>query len=155
MKALGFVILLFALATGAAAPAAAQQAEHGTAEEAQDLVARAIDLAERLGTDVALAAFNARDPRFVDRDLYIFVVGTDGIVAAQAADPTRVGLDARQLVDAAGNPFGAWIVERATPEGVWIDYLRNDPLTGVDEPKLSWVVRHGDYIYGCGIYKAS
>lgn len=152
MKILGILVLVLGLGAGLAAPAAAQQAERGTPEEAQALVARAIDLAERLGTEVALAAFNARDPRFVDRDLYIFVIGADGIVAAQAADPSRVGLDARTLEDAAGNPYGAWLVERATPEGVWIDYLRNDPLTGQDEPKSSWVVRHGDYIYGCGVY---
>ena len=153
MKALGMMALVLVTAIGLAVPAAAQQAERGTAEEAQALVARAIDLIERLGPEVGLAALNAQDPRFVDRDLYIFVIGTDGTVIAQTADPSRVGLDASELVDAAGNPYGAWLVERATPEGVWIDYVRNDPLTGQDEPKSSWVVRHGDYIFGCGIYK--
>lgn len=153
MKALGMMALVLVATIGLALPAAAQQGERGTAEEAQALVARAIDLIERLGPEVGLATLNAQDPRFIDRDLYIFVIGADGIVVAQNADPDRVGLDVRELVDAAGNPYGAWLVERATPEGVWIDYLRNDPLTGHDESKSSWVVRHGDFIVGCGIYK--
>jgi cytochrome c len=154
MKMFGILVLVLGLGAVMATPAAAQQAERGTPEEAQALVASAIDLVEQLGIEVALASFNARDPRFVDRDLYIFVIGADGIVAAQAADPERVGMDARTLVDAEGNNYGTWLVEQATPEGVWIDYLRNDPLTGEDEPKSSWVVRHGDYIFGCGVYLA-
>lgn len=152
MKILRLLVLALGLGTSLATTAAAQEVERGTPEEAQALVARAIDLADRLGIEVALAAFNARDPRFVDRDLYIFVIGTDGIVAAQAADPGRVGMDARTLVDSEGNTYGAWLVDRATPEGVWVDYVRNDPLTGEDEPKSSWVVRHGDHIFGCGVY---
>jgi len=153
MKALSNAALVLVCILGVVMPAAAQQAERGTAEEAQALVARAIDLNERLGTEVALAALNAQDPRFVDRDLYVFVIGADGLIAAHGADPSRVGLDARELVDAEGNPYGAWLVERATPEGVWVDYLRNDPLTGKDEAKSSWLVRHNGYIFGCGIYK--
>ncbi len=153
MKALGILIVVLALAAGAALPAAAQQSARGTAEEAQALVARAIDLSERLGPDVAMAALNAQDPRFVDRDLYVFVLSEDGIVVAQSADPSRVGLDARTLIDAAGNPIGTWIIEQASPEGVWVDYMRNDPATGQNEAKSSWVVRHGGYIYGCSIYE--
>ena len=152
MKIPGIAALFLALALGMAPPAAAQEAERGTAEEAQAMVARAISLADRLGTEVALAALNAQDPRFVDRDLYVFVIGGGGLIAAHSADPARVGLDARELVDAAGNPYGAWLVERATPEGVWVDYLRKDPLSEQDEPKSSWVVRHDGYIFGCGIY---
>jgi cytochrome c len=154
MKALGVVVVILALAVGLAPPAAAQQAGRGTAEEAQALVARAIDLSERLSIDVSLAALNAQDPRFIDRDLYVFVLDADGIVVAQSADPSRVGLDARELIDAEGNPIGTWLIERATPEGVWIDYLRQDPASGKNEAKSSWVVRQGDYIYGCSIYKA-
>ena len=43
-------------------------------------------------------------------------------------------------------------IDKATTSGVWLHYVVKDPLTGKDEPKSSWVVRHRSYIFGCGVY---
>jgi cytochrome c len=151
MTMLKFALMpLLALVLFLPVPAMAQ--ERGTPDEAQAMVADAIAYTQEVGAQKAFAEMNAGDPRFRDRDLYIFVVAADGAVVAHAADSGRVGLDARTLRDAADTAYGIMIVDHATPEGVWVEYLREDPTTGDVTPKASWVVRHGDYIFGCGVY---
>ena len=70
-----------------AAPAAAGD-NRGSAEEAQDMVARAIAYYDEMGAEAAVARFNADPaPEFLDRDLYIFVVGPEGTVVAHGSTP--------------------------------------------------------------------
>jgi signal transduction histidine kinase len=57
------------------------------------------------------------------------------------------------VTDADGLSIGKIFVEKATPEGTWVDYRWVDPSTEEPAAKSSWVVRLGDYIFGCGIYK--
>ena len=57
-----------------------------------------------------------------------------------------------QAIAEDGFAYGQAILDVATPEGVWLDYKRKDPLTGEIEPKTSWLRRHDGYIFGCGIY---
>ena len=123
----------------------------GTALEAQAMAARAIAAYEMEG-DAAFVAMTAPRKDFVDRDLYVFVVGPDDIVVAQGVDASRVGTDVTTLVDASGFAYGQAIVETATPEGAWLSYKREDPLTGVVEEKMSWLRLHDGYVFGCGIY---
>lgn len=123
----------------------------GTALEAQAMVARAIAAYEMDG-DAAFVAMTAPRKDFVDRDLYMFVVGPDNIIVAQGVDASRVGADVTILVDASGFAYGQAIVDTATPEGAWLSYKREDPLTGVIEEKLSWLRLHDGYVFGCGIY---
>jgi cytochrome c len=145
-------LLLLALAIR---PVIADEAvARGTAEEAQAMVADAIAYYDEVGAEAAFETFNtSAKPRFYDRDLYVFVIAEGGMIVAQAADPGRVGIDALTQLDAAGEPYGRWLVERPTPEGVWIDYVRLNPVTGEIEPKSSWVVRHDGYLFGTGIYR--
>lgn len=132
----------------------AQADERGTAEQAQAMVADAIAFYDEVGAEAAFETFNVEPrPRFYHGDLYVFVIRDDGMIVAQAADPGRVGLDALVQLDAAGEPYGRWLVERPTPEGTWIDYVRLNPATQEIEPKSSWVVRHDGYLFGCGIYR--
>lgn len=147
--------LVAALAmTGALAACASDdpwQPPRGTALEAQAMVARAIAAYEMDG-DAAFVAMTPPRQDFVDRDLYMFVVGPDNIVVAQGADAARVGTDVTTLVDADGFAYGQAIVDTATPEGAWLAYKREDPLTGAIEEKLSWLRLHDGYVFGCGIY---
>jgi hypothetical protein len=110
------LFLFFAMATNGASA----EESRGTAQEAQALVAGAIEFFDDVGADAAFAEMNSGASQFRDRDLYIFVVATDGTVVAQVADPGRVGMDARTLRDAADTAYGAMIVDHATPEGVWV-----------------------------------
>lgn len=146
-----FLRLLFLIGLFAAAPALADETR-GTAEEAQAMVAKAIADYDAHG-EAVFAAINGRDKAYVDRDLYVFIADPNHIIVAHGVDPTRIGEDLSAIVDSAGAAFGKTMVESATPEGVWVDYLWRDPLTGEELAKSSWVVRHDGYLFGCGIYK--
>jgi hypothetical protein len=67
----------------------------GTAGEAKDMVDRAIAAYDAGGME-AFADMTAPSTSFVDRDLYIFVIGPDHRIVAHAADAARVGVDAQQ-----------------------------------------------------------
>ena len=112
----------------------------------------------------AIAAYDAKGPaafadmmppneEFLDRDLYMFVIGSDNRTVVHGRDPGRVGTNVAGLVDATGKPFGKEIIEKADEKGMWVDYVVRDPLTEQELPKSSWLVRHDGYIFGCGIYK--
>ena len=124
----------------------------GTAEEAKAMVAKAIAVFKEQGTE-AFSAMNRSDGGFVDRDLYIFVIGPDNKVVAHAADPSRVGRDLLTTTDPDGKLIGPDIIEAATAEGGWVDYKWQNYLTGKVEPKSTWVVKADGYIFGCGIHK--
>ncbi|MDZ4736764.1 MAG: cache domain-containing protein [Rhodospirillaceae bacterium] len=145
-RTLAAAILLGCLAIPAVA------AERGTAEEAQALVARAIALYQAEG-EAAFAAMTVPSTEFVDRDLYIFVIGPDNRVVAHGFSLERIGLDVTTMIDDAANPYGVALIEDATAEGAWVDYRREDPLTGLVEEKSSWVVGYDGYVFGSGIYR--
>jgi hypothetical protein len=137
----------------AMSPLDAQDDGRGTAKDAQTMVERAIIVFDDEGAANAFAEFNAGPPPFRNRDLYIFVIDGDGLLVANAQHPDLVGQNLMDMKDANDVPLIRRMVEQATENGVWVDYLFEDPLTGQSAPKSSWVVRHGGYVFGCGIYK--
>ena len=146
---LRLLLVVVAVATfGTAAPALAA----GTADEAKEMVAKAIALYRDVGAE-AFHAINKPDGGFRDRDLYVFVFGPDNRLVAHGADVSLLGQDAMALKDVDGRPFGRAMVETATAEGTWVDYKWRNPETGKTEAKSSWVVKADGHIFGCGIYK--
>jgi len=131
-------------------------ASHGTAAEAKQLVAKAIDLVAKKGTSAFEVISNGSEG-FRDRDLYVVVseVGNDGKVVAHGGaqlGKELVGQLIRNIKSPDGDPIGKWIQEKATEEGTWIDYSFLDPATNQVEHKFLWIVRSGKFIFGCGIY---
>ena len=143
--------LLAVLLIGLSAQVSAEAAR-GTADEAKAMVARAIAAYDAEGS-AALAEMNAPSTAFRDRDLYVFVYGPDRRIAAHGADAAHVGHDVAEYADVDGKRFAVEIMERATADGVWVDYKWKDPLSGEERPKSTWVVLHDGYVFGCGIYK--
>jgi len=127
------------------------RADGGTTTEAQGMVAKAIALYREKGP-VAFETMNRGEQGFLDRDLYIFVIGPDNRTVVHAADNSHIGADLSTQTDAEGQPFGKAIVERASADGAWVDYKWPNPATGAVESKSSWVVRYDGYIFGCGVY---
>jgi cytochrome c len=130
---------------------AAVVVDRGTEAQAKALVARAIAAYDARGQS-AFSEMTAPSTAFTDRDLYIFVIGPDHKTVAHGFDADRVGQDVLTLRDATGKDIGKEFVDRATPTGVWVQYVMKDPLTGKEEPKRSWLVLHRDFIFGCGVY---
>jgi len=133
-----------------AGPGAAD--DRGTEAEAKALVAKAIAAYDARGMSV-FAEMTAPATAFRQRDLYLFVIGPDHRTVAHGADASQVGRDVLALKDAAGKLFGRELFDRASRSGTWVDYVFQDPATGKDQPKSSWVVRHDGYVFGCGVYR--
>lgn len=130
-----------------AAPAAAQ--ERGTIAEAQAMAEAAAAFLIANGPEVAYPAFNDA-PEWHDRDLYVFVIGPDGFNRAHGANHALIGTDITGLVDRNGVFFVQDFLKVETVG--WVDYVYTDPLTGLDEPKSSYIIRVGDVIVGVGAY---
>jgi len=144
-------LLAILMVAGLAVPAAGQDGERGTAEEAQAMVARAIELYDEAGLGETFRRITLTG-EFRDRDLYVFVLDTAGTVAALAGIPEAVGSNALGAVDPNGAFYVQDIVNRATAGGVWVDYIFIDPYTNQPAPKSTWAVLHDNFIFACGIY---
>lgn len=143
----GYFCALFLFMTGTVFA----QESRGTADEAKAMVAKAIAAFDKDGT-AAFAAMTAPSETFRDRDLYVFVFDKEKLVA-HGFDAALIGGDAAALADVNGKKFGVEFIEKATPEGAWVDYVWRDPISGKEVAKSSWVVAHKDYVFGTGIYK--
>ena len=146
--ALAFLVLVLAQL-----PAWAQlESGRGTPREAQAMVARAIALYDAQG----LAAFRqitlVPRPGFRAGDLYVVVIDRLGFIAANSLDPRTVGFNALNARDREGTYYVREMMRRATAGGVWVDYIVRDPVLGHPPPKSTWVVRHDNFLFACGIY---
>jgi cytochrome c len=131
-------------------------AERGIAEEAKEMVAKAVALFNEKG-EAAFDDINGGE-KFRHKDLYVFVhsFGPDATVVAYggpAVSPPPLGRKSVDIKDADGKPIGQMFQELATGEGTWVDYRWMNPTTKTPEQKSSWLMRAGGYIFGCGIYK--
>jgi hypothetical protein len=129
----------------------ATSAEFGIAEEAKAMLGRAIDelKADKLA---AIAEFNRNDPRFRDRDLFVFCFNKDdGRITAHEA---FVGRDIRTLHDSAGHAFGEDMYRNAK-EGQISEIAFQAPMPGSTEKvsKRAYVTAIGDQICGVSSYR--
>ena len=129
-------------------------AEKGTAPEAKALVGKAAAYVKAVGKDKAMAEFNNPKGKFINKDLYIFVVDFKGITLANGGNAKLAGRDMSGLQDANGKFFIKEMITLAKAKGSgWIDYKWTNAVTKKVEPKSSYVQRVDDYFIGCGIYK--
>ena len=114
-------------------------------------VAAAIARYQEIGRPV-FDEISRTDGDYIDGELYVFVLDAGGVSLAHAANPSLVGQNLYNLQDSTKTFIVQGILEIASPEGAWGDYLFTNPLTGNEEPKRSWVVKHDDLIFGSGYY---
>jgi cytochrome c len=139
-----FVSVFFATAAFAA----------GTANEAKALVEKAVSAIKADGKDKAFAEFSNNRGKFIDKDLYIFVVDFKGLTLAHGGNTKLVGKDMNDLKDADGEFFIKKMISVAQTKGTgWVDYKWVNPVTNKIEPKSTYVQKHESYFVGCGIYK--
>jgi signal transduction histidine kinase len=146
--------MMSGLAMAVAFLAGAYSAAAGdSAEDSQVLVAKTVDYFAANGAEATIAAVNAGGG-FHQGELYVFIIDPDGTSVANAADQTNIGKDSRLLQDSEGKFYGVEILERATAEGVWVDYKRLNPASGKIQSKTSWVRKISGYVIGCGYYRS-
>ena len=120
-------------------------------DKAKEQVATAIYRYNQIGDD-AFDEISDTDGSFIDGETYTFVITTDGIVQAHAANPDLVGDDISDLEDSDGSLVTQGIIDAASAQGGLATYRFNNPVTGEEDPKDSWVVLHDGLIFGSGDY---
>lgn len=126
--------------------------EYASPEEAQALVSKAVAAikADRAGT---FAEMTAKNPKWIDRDLYPLVYDINGKVVAHGQNPKMVGKDLIDFKDPDGKLYVRERVELAKNKGkFWQDYKFTDPLTKKVLPKRAWCERLADDIICAGVY---
>ncbi|CAN5823275.1 hypothetical protein BH11PSE12_BH11PSE12_23540 [soil metagenome] len=125
-----------------------------TAEQAQDLLSKAVAKMNTAGVTEAFAAFNDPKGDFIHDDLYVFVIGLeDGKYRASGAAPQQTGQDTRKLHDAAGKPLFQNMIALAKKKGSGkVDYVWRNPATNAVESKHSLIQRVDDVLVGVGYY---
>ena len=94
---------LLVMAIGTNLTTTSPAGEFGTFDEAKAMLDRAI-IAIKEDKSNAIASFNHNDPRYRDRDLFVFCFDRkDGKFTAHEA---MIGWDVRTLYDIWGSPFG-------------------------------------------------
>jgi signal transduction histidine kinase len=124
--------------------------EFGTFEEARELLNRAT--AEvRADKQRAFDKFNHNDPRYRDRDLFVFCF--DVIEGRFVAHEAMVSHNVRDLRDYRGKPYGESMLAAAEENRVAeVTYLAPFPGTTSHVPKHAFVRRIDDYVCGVSAY---
>ena len=148
------VALIATLVVGMPAHAAPEDGIYGSSEQAraEALLDRAAAHVARHGID-GVQAFS-RQAEFVDRDLYVFALDTDGrFLASGGASAVLIGDIVLDEVDVEGKPFFREMVDTARREGQGrIAYRWFNPADSSGEPKLTSFRRVGNVIVAVGYY---
>ena len=124
------------------------------AEQARAMLDKAVALVRKSGGKSAFKAFNDPQGGFVIDDEYVFAIGLeDGKYRASGAAPSLVGVDVRELNDAAGKPLFRDMIALAKQKGSGsVEYMWRNPATNAVETKHSLIQRVGAVLLGVGYY---
>lgn len=103
--------------------------------------------------DKAMASFS-RAGEFIDGELYVYVIDTQGNFLASGGNSTAlIGRNVTDLTDSEGRHFIREILEgaRTQPSGR-VEYRWSNPIRGRNEPKIATYRRVGDHILAVGYY---
>ena len=107
------------------------------------------------GKRIALAEFSDPKGVFVEDELYIFVLSTNGTMLAHGVNEKYVGAEWIDLKDEDEKPFIKEIVDRANAKGTgWVTYKWYHPITRKLLPKTVYFEKVDDLIICSGIYAA-
>ncbi len=145
--------LILAIAASFCSSLAFAVDEFATTKDAEAIVANAVK-AVKADRATALKEITAKDPKWVDRDLYAVVYDMNGKCLAHGQNPKQVGKDLIDMADADGKEFVKERVALAKSKGkFWQDYKFTDPVTKKVLPKSAYCEKTGDVIVCAGVYK--
>ncbi|MCA1857909.1 cache domain-containing protein [Massilia oculi] len=152
MKAFAAVLTAATLSVAVLAPAAANSL---TEKDAIAMVERGAALMKAKGKDELIKRVNAKDPEFVQGELYLSMRDAKtGIAVAHPYNPSIIGKDLTDVPDANGKKYRREFIDVAAAKGKgWVDYMYKNPTTGKIEPKTTYVQRVDDLVLESGIYK--
>lgn len=146
-----FYVALLASGLSVSAFAAA---EHGSPDEAVAMVKKAVAFAKAKGKDKLLAEVSNPKGPFIDRDLYLSVYDSNGIILAHGTNPKLVGKDVSTLTDPDGKFFIKEILAQAKANGKGHeDYKWPHPVTKEYQAKSAYFEVVDGVVVSCGFYK--
>lgn len=137
-----------------ALPAATSAAEEFvTKAEAEAMVKKTVAHIKTNGKDKTYAEVNRKDGPFTDRDLYITVYGTDGVVRAHGANLKMINRNLMDIKDVDGKEFVRERLELARKKApFWQEYKFTNPVSKKTEPKAMYCQPHEDVVVCGGVY---
>lgn len=137
-----------------AGPVMAQDPAHASREDAVAIVQKAVAAAKAEGKEAVYSAITAKDPRFLDRDLYIFVWDMSANTLAHGANAKMVGKNLADATDTDGKAFAQERLTLAkTAPSFWTDYKWSNPQTKKIEEKSTYCEVYEENLLCAGIYK--
>lgn len=157
IRAVGFAIVL-GLAGAALAPTTVFAADPAALSLQRDerralaLLDRAVKHVKTTGAG-GLADFSRQGP-FVDRELYVFAMSSQGeLLASGGSSAALIGRDVREQPDAVGKRFMREVLETATAKGEGrVEYRWLNPVDNRVETKVTLFRKVGDIIVAVGYY---
>ena len=107
----------------------------------QSFVQRGIHLHDVLGREAMVEYYNAAES--IDGQWYLVVIDDqDETLLANAARPDTVGSDVSDMRGPDGYPVDRVVEAAASEAGQWVEYIFKNPVSGRDELKHVWVIKH-------------
>lgn len=113
----------------------------------QEFVQEAIDYYVAHGRQATVDFYNTTES--VNGHWYAFVIGEDEIMISHPLRKDRIGTGRDARVDSTGYAYGAEMAA-ATEAGAWVNYYFENPQTGQDTLKHTWIVRYDGLYFGSG-----
>lgn len=113
----------------------------GSQAEAKAMAEKAVAHVKAAGAEKAFQDFMG-DPKWKDRDLYVYSGDFTGKMTSHGANKALVGKDFLGMKDANGFELMKGLIDVAKNKGSgWIDYMWTNPTTKKIEPKTAYVIR--------------
>ena len=128
--------------------------QQGSADEAQELVLRAVaHRRHSLSAASFLRDITDTTKGFFDRDMYVFVLDRNGAYVAFGGNVAKVNTRVQDLAGIDGQGLLDSIYNQADREPGWVEYDITNPASGRVQSKMSYVQKVDDFAVGCGVYK--
>jgi cytochrome c len=111
------LLVLFAIGISWSAAFAADRA---TPDEAKALAEKAAAYLKSNGPEKSFPVFEAKDGGFQDRDLYVTVADSTGVMRSHGTQPALIGKNLIDLKDVEGKPFEREIV--GIKDAAWVEF---------------------------------
>lgn len=142
--------LLLPMAAGLLLARGVLAAGQATPDDAKVMAVKAAEYLKSEGADKALPQFSAKDGPWHDRDLYVTVQDSKGVMVAHGANAGLIGRTVLELKDVDGKPFNHEV--QAVKDTAWVNFKWQNPVTKAVETKTQYTVRVGEYVVGVGAY---
>lgn len=127
----------------------------GCADEARELVDKAVALLKSAGAAAAIGRFHARDGGFIDRDLFIIVLDRRGYFRAFGMDPSKADKPSVAAPGVNVDELNARTRQCADGGGGWIEFRALHPVSKQPVDKMAYVMPAGpELIVMCSVNKS-